>query len=119
MMDHITLELIGEFIAFLVALVGGLGYLNKTLRNWLSKLVLEQQDTINEKLDDMADQLTRVDIESTKNFLVQYIADVEQGDKVSETEIQRFWEQYEHYTSVGGNTYIKERVDKLKKEGKL
>ena len=119
MMENITLEFIGEFIAFIAALVGGLGYLNKTLKKWLTKLIVDQQNEINTKLDAMSKQLTRVDIESTKNFLVRCIADFENNTEISETELERFWEQYGHYIDAGGNTYIKERVEKLKKEGIL
>ena len=34
-------------------------------------------------------------------------------------EKQRFWEEYEHYIKNGGNTYIKEWTEKLKKEEKI
>lgn len=93
--------------------------MNKTLKAWLSKLIMENQESLNDKLDDMTKQLTRVDIESTKNFLVRCISDFENQTEISETEIERFWEQYEHYVNCGGNTYIKEKVEKLKKDGKI
>lgn len=111
MMEHITLEFVGEFIAFLVALVGGLGYLNKTLKAWLTKLMKEEFDQINTRLD-------RVDLEACKNFLVRTIPDIEDGE-INETEKERFYEQYEHYLQVGGNTYIKHKVEVLQKEGKI
>lgn len=38
---------------------------------------------------------------------------------MSETEAERFWEQYEHYKASGGNTYIKNRIERLQAEGKL
>lgn len=111
MMDNITLEFIGEFVAFIAALVGGLGYLNKTLKAWLVKLMREE-------FDDMAKRLDRVDMEACKNFLVRMIAVIENGD-ISDTERARFYEQYEHYLELGGNTYIKHTVEILQKEGKI
>ena len=36
---------------------------------------------------------------------------------ILDAEKQRFWEEYEHYISAGGNSYIKEWVDRLKKKG--
>lgn len=110
-MENITLEFVGEFVAFLVALVGGLGYLNRTLKGWLSKLIREEFDGINQRLD-------RVDMESCKNFLVRSIPDIEDGT-IDETEKQRFYEQYEHYLKMGGNTYIKHKVEVLQKEEKI
>lgn len=110
-MENITLEFVGEFVAFLVALVGGLGYLNRTLKGWLSKLIKEEFDSVNQRLD-------RVDMEACKNFLVRVIPDIEDGT-IDETEKQRFYEQYEHYLEMGGNTYIKHKVEVLQKEGKI
>lgn len=110
-MENITLEFVGEFVAFLVALVGGLGYLNRTLKGWLSKLIKEEFDSVNQRLD-------RVDMEACKNFLVRVIPDIEDGT-IDETEKQRFYEQYEHYLEMGGNTYIKHKVEVLQKEEKI
>lgn len=110
-MENITLEFVGEFVAFLVTLVGGLGYLNRTLKGWLSKLIKEEFDGINQRLD-------RVDMEACKNFLVRVIPDIEDGT-IDETGKQRFYEQYEHYLEMGGNTYIKHKVEVLQKEEKI
>ena len=110
-MENITLEFIGEFVAFLVALVGGLGYLNKTLKTWLTNLMKAEFEQLNTRLD-------QVDLEACKNFLVRTIPDIEDGT-VNETEKQRFYEQYEHYLKMGGNTYIQHKVEMLQKEGKI
>ena len=111
-MENITLEFVGEFIAFLVALVGGLGYLNRTLKKWIGAMMNEKFDRVDKRLD-------RVDMESCKNFLVRCLSDIERGEPMAETEAERFWEQYEHYSQSGGNSYIKQKIEKLQKEGKL
>lgn len=110
-MEHITLEFVGEFVAFLVALIGGLGYLSTTLKKWLTNLMKGEFDNLNKRLD-------QVDMEACKNFLVRVLADIEKGS-VNETEKERFYEQYEHYLNMGGNTYIKHKVEILQKEGKI
>ena len=38
---------------------------------------------------------------------------------IAEIETERFWEQYEHYKKMDGNSYIKEWVAKLQKKGWL
>jgi hypothetical protein len=106
-------------VAFLAGLIGGVGYLIKNLKMWIGKAFAEQLQPINEDLDKIMGKLTNVDLESCKNFLVRFIADVERGERISETEQERFWEQYEHYLNSGGNSYIKQRVEKLKNEGKI
>ena len=56
---------------------------------------------------------------TSKNFLVAKIAEVDKGNKLDEIEKERFWEQYEHYSKIGGNSYIQRKVDELKESGKL
>ena len=58
-------------------------------------------------------------METRKNFLVQCISNIEQGEKMEEIEMERFHESYAKYLDDGGNSYIKGRVEKLKTEGKL
>ena len=38
---------------------------------------------------------------------------------VTEIETERFYDSYQKYTELGGNSYIKGKVDRLKNEGKL
>lgn len=64
-------------------------------------------------------ELKKVDMESTKNYLVMVLSDIEKGKKMDEIESERFWEQYRHYTEAGGNSYIKRRVERYKEEGLL
>lgn len=119
MMDAVTLKLVGEFIAFLVAFIGGLGYLNKTLKSWLTKLITDQQESINGRIDCVGKQLTKLTLATCKNFLVRCLADLERGEDLSETEKARFHEQLSIYTELGGNSYIINRYEQLHKEGKI
>lgn len=119
MVENITLGVISASILFLAALIGGIKYLKSVLKDSLTELFKDQFEAINTKLDGMDEKIDRVDMQSCKNFLVRFLADVERGDLTHLSEIQRFWEEYEHYLNEGGNSYIKEWVEKLKKEGKL
>lgn len=119
MIENITLGVISASIIFLAGLIGGIKYLRKVLKESLTEMFKDQFDAINDKLDGMDEKIDRVDMQSCKNFLVRFLADVERGDMTHLSEIQRFWEEYEHYLKEGGNSYIKEWVEKLKKEGKL
>lgn len=58
-------------------------------------------------------------METRKNFLVQCLSDIEQGEKLEQVELERFHESYSAYIKAGGNSYIKGRVERLKEEGKL
>ena len=111
-MANITLGQIAEGLAIITSILGGFGVLYTKLKSALSAIVADQ-------LKPVSDQLNKVDMESTKNFLVRCLSDVEKGDSMGETELERFWEQYEHYLSKGGNTYIKNKVERYKAEGRL
>ena len=41
------------------------------------------------------------------------------GNPLDDISKQRFYEQYEHYTRLGGNSYVSSEVERLRKEGKL
>ena len=111
-MANITLGQIAEGLGIIVAILGGYGVLYKKISESIESMIGKQ-------LKPVIDTMKELDLETCKNFLVRCIADIERGDKMSETEVERFWEQYEHYTKQGGNSYIKEKVEKLKASGKL
>ena len=68
----------------------------------------------------LKEEMKKIDMNSTKNFLVARINEIEQGQKLDSITMERFWEQYEHYTKdLDGNTYIKTRVEHLKKKKKI
>lgn len=121
MNDNIELQV--QIIIGLVALAGfGAG----AYKIWggfkiaVKNAVDEQFKDLSQTLTDIDDKLVKVDKETTKNFLVRCLADVERGDALSETELERFSEQYDHYVKdLRQNTYIKDKVRKLKAEGKL
>ena len=118
-METLTLGWIADNIEFLLVLCAGIYAVYRGTRNGIRKLLAEEFKALNSRIDDMQKQMNELDLETCKNFLVRYLADVEKGAMTSEIEQQRFWEQYEHYKSKGGNTYIAEWVDKLKKKGWL
>lgn len=118
-MENITLGQIALAVAFLGGLISGFAYLHKQLKTWLSASFKEPFQVLDDKIDKMSGQITEVDMNATKNFLVARLADLEQGQKMNEIETERFWEQYEHYHKIGGNSYIEQKVDKLKNLGKL
>lgn len=118
-MSDWTLGYIAEIVVFLGGLISGLTYLSATLRKWLSKVIDEQNSNMNKRLDEIDMRLSNLDLEATKNYLVQFISEVKRGEIINDTERQRFYEQYEHYTDTGGNTYIKAEVESLKKKGMI
>lgn len=119
-LQDLTLEEISITILFIVGLIGGVTYLKNSIRDALKKLLDDQFKGVNDKLDKMQSSIRKLDVQTTKNFLVRYLADIEREDVIYDSEKQRFWEEYDHYTKdLGENSFIKEWVGRLKDEGKL
>ena len=100
------------------ALKVGKGILNKELKPFkdkIDKMEKDRKDQHNETLQKIDD----VKLYTDKNFLVSFLARVENGLIIDEVEKERFYEVYKDYRGLGGNSYIQHKVDKLQKEGKL
>lgn len=120
MIQDLTLEQISVTIVFIVGLIGGGRYLRNTIRDYLKKVLEDQFKIMNNKLDEMELSIKKLDIQTSKNFLTRYLADIERGSYMYDSEKRLFWEEYKHYKDdLKENSYIAEWVDKLKKEGKL
>lgn len=118
-MESITLGDIAKALAFLAALGGSVVAIVSAIKKALDGLFKEQMDEINRRLDQQEKSIQKIDLENCKNFLVSYLAKAEVDAAYDEIETQRFWEEYQHYTEAGGNSYIKEKVKKLQQQGKL
>ena len=129
-MKNITLEDIYNFVivlgAFLgagsiivkVALKSGKKVLDKTLDPFMKRI--DKMDELRIKQhEETKEEIKQVQLYSDKNFLVRFLADIEQGNVVDEVEKERFYEVYKDYKDLGGNSYISHKVEKLQKEGKL
>lgn len=120
-MEQITLGQIGIAVGFLVALIAGVNALKKSIKEWLNSALKENFDRVDKRfdgldkrLDGLEKRLDSVDTENCKNYLVTFLAEAARGEMKDETEMQRFWEEYEHYQKLGGNSYIKNKVEELK-----
>lgn len=105
---------------FSVALLGAVGYkLWQGFKTAVHNAVDENFKQLAETIDGINHRLDTVSMETCKNFLVRCLADIDRGDELTETESQRFKEQYDFYIKHDGNTYIKDKYEKSKAEGKL
>ena len=100
-MEQITLGDIAAWAGFAVMLGGSVAAIIKGVKKVVEKLLLP------------------LSLDNAKNYLVPFLSKVERGEPCDEIELERFHEEYTFYTEHGGNSYIKSRVDKLQKAGKL
>lgn len=116
-METLTLGEVGTALAFLVALISGVAYLLKKLKEFISATLKEELAPMKFDIAETRRLVDKVDLENCKNFLVTFIAGVEKGVVYDKIETQRFWEEYEHYLKQGGNSYIKQSVEALREKG--
>lgn len=118
-MESLTVGEISATIGLVAGLIAGLGVIaklgGKAALKWLSKSL----EPISEKLDSIDNQLGDFDRERCKDYLVTFIAKIDRGHQPSETELERFFENYDRYTRYGGNSYVKTEVERLGRSGKL
>lgn len=107
-MENITLSQISSYLALIIGIIGSLEFLIIRFKKIFQKLL----EPVNHRLDD-------IELSTDKNFLVRFLSDIEQNNIVDDVEKERFYETYERYKLLGGNSYISHKVEKLEKEGKL
>ena len=72
----------------------------------------------NVKKTDLINAIDKVQLDNCKNYLVQQISAADRRD-LSPAEKERYWENYDTYIKLGGNSYIHSETERLKNEGKL
>lgn len=70
------------------------------------------------KKEDLEKEINKVQLDNCKNYLVQLISASERRE-LSLAEKERFYENYDNYIRLGGNSYIHSEVERLKKENKI
>ena len=60
-------------------------------------------------------ELTVLSINQCKNYLVDFLYDLEDNVPKTDYQYRRAYEMYDHYLKLGGNSYIKDKWEKLVK----
>lgn len=118
-MEQITVGQIAVAIALLAGLISGGGIIGKAVNKGLKKTMQSELEPLEKKVDALTKRVEAVDMQATKNFLVSFLSDLENGNPQTEIALERFWEEWQHYEKIGGNSYIARKVEQLKKDSKL
>ena len=71
---------------------------------------------INKGFEPLYSRIDKIDENQCRNFLVDFLADIEKGIEKDEVQIKRAYEVYEHYTKdLHKNSYIHDKWEKLMK----
>lgn len=107
-MDKITLGQIQGLMLWGIAFVGAVITIVKAVKSAINSAF----KPLNERMDE-------IDMNATKNYLVQTLGAIDRNGYIDGVQKARFYEQYEHYQKLGGNSYIKDEFERLKKTNKL
>ena len=118
-MENITLGQIGVALTFIAGLLTTIGYLRSRMKSWVKDAIGEDLQALNQKIEGLNDKVGEVDKSACKNFLVARLSEVEQGQTWDEIERERFYECYQHYKEIGGNSYVDAKVKKLQAENRI
>lgn len=96
-------------IANTIILVASLITAVTTIIISMQKILKRMFEPINSKIDGL-------DLSQARNYLVDFLADIENGEKKDECQIERAYELYDHYTKdLHGNSYIHAKWEKVMK----
>lgn len=100
-MEQITLGDIESILKFILAFGGSISAVIVGVKKVVEKIV------------------EPIGLDNAKNYIVPFLARLERGEAVSDIEVERFHEVYTYYVAHGGNSYIKDKVEKLRGAKKL
>lgn len=104
-MENVTLGQLSNVLLFIVEFTGVI----VTIIVAIKKILDKQLKPINAKID-------ALDKNQCRNYLVEFLADVEQGSSKDETQIKRAYEVYDHYSKdLNGNSYIHDKWERIMK----
>lgn len=92
-------------VTIIVALISSTGIIVNTI--------------INKRTDKKVTNLQEHILDADKTFLIDFLSDIENGIKKTEIQVKRAYEIYERYTKNGGNSYVHDKWEELKRKGFL
>lgn len=106
-MENITIGQINAFLGILAGIITSGSIIIVFIQKSLKKLIKNELEPISTQIKDL-------DISQCKNFLVGFLADVEQGNELDKVELERAYEIYDHYINdLKQNSYIHNRWESL------
>lgn len=117
-MDKITVVQVVAIIGGVVAVLKSIEYICNLIKGFADSWMEKAVKPIMDKLDNVDKKVDGVDMNACKNFLTRSLSDAWNEDTPS-VERERIHEVYEHYTKLGGNSYIHTEYERLKEAGKI
>lgn len=119
-LENITLGDISGVLTFLAGIIAAASSVAFFMRKRFVKVLQEELKPMYAKIDELTKKTEQIDIDNCKNYLQQQISSLDAGEKIGSAAIQRFYENYDHYTyDLHLNSWVHSEVKRLETEGKL
>jgi hypothetical protein len=99
-----------------IAIIGSIASIVTAI---ISKKTSNKVETIQSLKEDFKKEVNSIKYENDKTYLTDFLSEVEAGQYKSPIQIQRAYEIYEEYTTLNGNSYVRNHWEDLVKKGKL
>ncbi len=117
-MENITLGQIATALGFLIALISSVSTIAMMLKKTVSKVIANEIKPIKTDIEDIKENHKNDKLDRLKTDLVNFMSLAEKEDISTEQKINAH-ELYDAYCGLGGNSYIHDKWENLKKEGKI
>ena len=107
----------------IVAIITAIGTIINTVISKKTNKKINTVDELKNKIDFMRaeskkDILEHI-LDADKTYLINFLSDLENGIQKTDVQIKRAYEIYERYTKNGGNSYVHDKWEEVKKKGLL
>jgi hypothetical protein len=113
-----TLIAISGFLNAILMIVNFIKIAKKPVDKVWERKLNEALKPLNDKSDDINKYIKKIDKNECMNFLVNFLADIENGIEKDDVQTKRACEVYDHYVKdLQGNSYIHDKWTRLMIEG--
>ena len=117
-MENLTIGELAKFLGFFI----GLGTMIITIKTAITKTISKTLEPINQKIDNLDNKLNKkinnFELSNIKTDLVNFMSDAE-NENITKEQLINGYEMYDKYKKLGGNSYIHDKWEKLKRGGKI
>ena len=114
------MESLINWVILIASFLGAVGAIIATVNKVVTKAVEKAQkpiyDLIKETHESTDSKIKEIDMSQCKNYLVGFLKEVENGEIIDEVEKERAYEVFDHYSEIGGNSYIHDKWERLMKK---
>lgn len=100
----------------LTALISGLCV---AIPNVIATIVSSKKNSLKEELNDIKNSITNETLSRCKVDLINAMSKIQNGYEPTEEERRILIEEKQQYNALGGDSYVDDMFDRLKKENKL